>query len=147
MTPIPENPVHCSCVIYRESIIFCGNYHKEVYKYDLNLEGCSKLSSIKLLANSEKILFVGNSRVYIFASKAIFESGDENEYLWQKIGEFNYIINMMPFRKYYKGSVYISDLKAGNQCNYYQFDLSTRALSLWKCIMEDDHQENLDKSY
>ncbi|CAG9310789.1 unnamed protein product [Blepharisma stoltei] len=76
----------CSCVVFKEAILICGPFHNKVYKYDLAIESYSALNSPNLRLIASKLLFRGNSRIYLFQEPGtVLESDYENEYTWSTI--------------------------------------------------------------
>ncbi|CAG9316063.1 unnamed protein product [Blepharisma stoltei] len=91
---MPTPPVNAlsnySCTIYQDSILFCAKECRALYKFDPLIEDYSEIPLAKMDKLSSKMLFTGNMKAYIADSKiGIFESGENNEYVWNKIGEYN----------------------------------------------------------
>ncbi|CAG9331317.1 unnamed protein product [Blepharisma stoltei] len=125
---------HCSMEIFKNSIIISGRHVSNIFKYDLNIESHSDLYLEDLDLDTYKGIFSGGSRLYIFQnSNFIYESEIDNDYEWNKIGNFNYEFSMFPFKKFNDGSVFIS-LSYKAKLMLYKFDLKHKNFKKLKDI-------------
>ncbi|CAG9310790.1 unnamed protein product [Blepharisma stoltei] len=125
---LPEASSGCSCVLFQECIYICGFFHSKVYKYDLEIESYSNINFPVLCSKMSKLLFSGNSRLYLIQEPGIlFESDYGSEYAWSKIGAFNLKWNYSAFRKKVNQSVFISFISY-NCMSCFKFDLVRKSL-------------------
>ncbi|CAG9321767.1 unnamed protein product [Blepharisma stoltei] len=128
LTPLPLRSYRCSCVNFNGSILLCGNLHENLYKFDLEIESYSEIKELSLKMYKNKMLFNGKSRVYAIEELGnIFESGINNEYKWDIIGEFKIMWYSCAMRKFWKEEIFISFISYGNM-NCYKFDLNRKIL-------------------
>ncbi|CAG9331319.1 unnamed protein product [Blepharisma stoltei] len=129
---ILENHQQYCLEIFKKSLLLVGNCEGSIFKYDFEIESYSTIDLYISAAWGSVGIISANSRAYIFESnRFLHESEIDNEYVWQKIGKFNFRFYKIPFKKYRNGSVFVT-MSSGSGLKGYRFDLKSKTFKMTK---------------
>ncbi|CAG9325942.1 unnamed protein product [Blepharisma stoltei] len=120
----------CSCLRYKDEILICGYEHDKIYGFSVQKKTYYPLNKAEQLsANSDKFLFSGKNKVFIYDMKvgSIFIVDTYHRDL-VPIAQ-NYALNFQsqPYRTYYKNSIYFG-FSGEDEAQYFKFNLDPYGL-------------------
>ncbi|CAG9316062.1 unnamed protein product [Blepharisma stoltei] len=146
-------PKHCiqessdfSCCVYKNSILFCAELSLRLFKFDFLIQSYSEILFNGMDSLSRKRIFTGNMRAYIYDDrKGIFESGIDNEYVWNRISENINIFYIEEIDQSIANSVYFYLIDNEDSMDIYKFDLCNKQLyrESTKNYIQDFHYRRL----
>ncbi|CAG9331321.1 unnamed protein product [Blepharisma stoltei] len=120
--------------IFKKCILFVANCEGKIFKYDFEIESYS-IIDLQIIPSWGGVgIISASSRAYIFESSSfLHESEIDNEYVWQKIGKFNFRFFEVPFKKYRNDSVFVT-MSSGSGLRVYRFELKSKTFKMMKDI-------------
>ncbi|CAG9331320.1 unnamed protein product [Blepharisma stoltei] len=133
---ILENLQQYCLEIFKKCLLLVGNCDGKIFKYDFEIESYSIIDLEFSPAWGGVGVISANSRAYIFESSSfLHESEIDNEYVWQKIGKFNFRFYDVLCKKYVNASILIT-MPSGNGLRVYRFELKSKTFKMMKDIKD-----------